>query len=280
MSHKERKTFLITGANSGFGLAFSEAALSAGHTVIGTVRSDTARDTFEKLDAERAHAIVLDVTAFSAIAPAVEKITREVGPIDVLVNNAGYGHEGTLEESPLEDMRRQFDVNVFGAVAMTKAVLPAMRARRSGHIINITSMGGFITMPGIAYYCGSKFALEGISETLAQEVAAFGIKVTAVAPGSFRTDWAGRSMVRAGRSIADYDAVFDPIREAREAKSGKQAGDPAKAAQALLKIVAAEHPPVHLLLGNDALTLVRKKLAALKAEIDGWEAISTSTDFS
>lgn len=274
------KTFLITGVSSGFGRAFAQAALDAGHTVVGTVRNEAARDAFTALAAERAHAVVLDVTDFEAIAPAVAAITQTVGPIDVLVNNAGYGHEGTLEESPLDDLRRQFDVNVFGAVAMIKAVLPAMRERRSGHIVNITSMGGFITMPGIAYYCGSKFALEGITDTLAKEVAGFGIKVTAVAPGSFRTDWAGRSMVRAGRSIADYDALFDPIREAREAKSGKQAGDPRKAAAALLEIVAANNPPVHLLLGNDALDLVKTKLAALNEEIEQWETLSRSTDFA
>jgi NAD(P)-dependent dehydrogenase (short-subunit alcohol dehydrogenase family) len=274
------KTFLITGVSSGFGRAFAQAALEAGHTVVGTVRNEAARDAFTALAAERAHAVVLDVTDFEAIAPAVAAITQTVGPIDVLVNNAGYGHEGTLEESPLGDLRRQFDVNVFGAVAMIKAVLPAMRERRSGHIINITSMGGFITMPGIAYYCGSKFALEGITDALAKEVAGFGIKVTAVAPGSFRTDWAGRSMVRASRSIADYDTLFAPIREAREAKSGKQAGDPRKAAQALLEIVAAKNPPVHLLLGNDALDLVKTKLAALNEEIEQWEPLSRSTDFA
>ena len=274
------KTFLITGVSSGFGRAFAQAALDAGHTVVGTVRNEAARDAFTALAAERAHAVVLDVTDFEAIAPAVAAITQTVGPIDVLVNNAGYGHEGTLEESPLDDLRRQFDVNVFGAVAMIKAVLPAMRERRSGHIINITSMGGFITMPGIAYYCGSKFALEGITDALAKEVAGFGIKVTAVAPGSFRTDWAGRSMVRASRSVADYDTLFDPIREAREAKSGKQAGDPHKAAQALLEIVAAKNPPVHLLLGNDALDLVKTKLAALNEEIEQWEPLSRSTDFA
>ncbi|MGE8161399.1 oxidoreductase [Paraburkholderia sp. NPDC080076] len=274
------KTFLITGVSSGFGRAFAQAALDAGHTVVGTVRNAAARDAFTASAAERAHAVVLDVTDFEAIAPAVAAITQTVGPIDVLVNNAGYGHEGTLEESPLDDLRRQFDVNVFGAVAMIKAVLPAMRERRSGHIINITSMGGFITMPGIAYYCGSKFALEGITDALAKEVAGFGIKVTAVAPGSFRTDWAGRSMVRASRSVADYDTLFDPIREAREAKSGKQAGDPHKAAQALLEIVAAKNPPVHLLLGNDALDLVKTKLAALNEEIEQWEPLSRSTDFA
>lgn len=274
------KTFLITGVSSGFGQAFAQAALDAGHTVVGTVRNEAARSAFTALAGDRSHAVVLDVTDVDAVAPAVAAITQTIGPIDVLVNNAGYGHEGTLEESPLDDMRRQFDVNVFGAVAMIKAVLPAMRERRSGHIVNITSMGGFITMPGIAYYCGSKFALEGITEALAKEVADFGIKVSAVAPGSFRTDWAGRSMVRAGRSIADYDALFDPIREAREAKSGKQAGDPRKAAQALLAIVAANHPPVHLLLGNDAVDLVKAKLAALNAEIETWEALSRSTDFA
>ncbi|MDB5847785.1 MAG: short-chain dehydrogenase/reductase, partial [Rhodoferax sp.] len=173
-----------------------------------------------------------------------------------------------------------FDVNVFGAVAMTKAFVPFFRVRRAGHIINITSMGGHITMPGIAYYCGSKFALEGISEVLAQEVKPFGIKVTAVAPGSFRTDWAGRSMVRSARSIADYDAMIDPIRQARQDKSGRQAGDPAKAAQVLLRLVEAADPPVHLLLGRDAVALVRAKLATLQAEIAQWEAVSASTDFA
>jgi short-subunit dehydrogenase len=222
---------------------------------------------------------LLDVTDFDAIEPAIRSIEQDIGPVDVLINNAGYGHEGTLEESPLEDMRRQFDVNVFGAVAMIKAVVPSMRLRRTGHIINVTSMGGFITMPGISYYCGSKFALEGISETLSKELKGFGIHVTAVAPGSFRTDWAGRSMVRAGRSIEDYDALFEPIRRAREEKSGKQAGDPAKAAQALLKVIASPNPPVHLLLGNDALKFVKEKLSSLADEISEWEAVSGSTDY-
>jgi NAD(P)-dependent dehydrogenase (short-subunit alcohol dehydrogenase family) len=273
------RTFLITGASSGFGLAFAVAALTAGHTVVGTVRSEEARQAFEARAPGRAHAVILDVTDFAAIDPAVARIRQTHGPIDVLVNNAGYGHEGTLEESELDEMRRQFDVNVFGAVAMIKAVLPGMRKRRAGHIVNLTSMGGYITMPGIAYYCGSKFALEGISDTLAKEVAPFGIKVTAIAPGSFRTDWAGRSMVRSGRSIADYDAIMDPVRQARQAKNGRQAGDPAKAAQALLKVVEARDPPAHLLLGTDALQLVRGKLAALSEEIAAWEAVSSSTDF-
>lgn len=271
--------FLITGVSSGFGRAFAEAALQAGHTVIGTVRSDLAKKDFEDLASERAIALVLDVTDFSAIDSAIAEVTDKTGPIDVLVNNAGYGHEGSLEESPLAEMRQQFDVNVFGAVAMIKAVLPSMRMRRSGHIINITSMGGFITMPGIAYYCGSKFALEGISETLAKEVAGFGIKVTAVAPGSFRTDWAGRSMVRSSRSIADYDAVIDPIRAARQAKSGYQIGNPVQAAQVLLSIANSADAPMHLLLGSDAVRLVREKIAVMSGEIAAWEEVSMSTDF-
>jgi NAD(P)-dependent dehydrogenase (short-subunit alcohol dehydrogenase family) len=280
MSQAAQRVFLITGVSSGFGRALSEAALTAGHTVIGTVRSEAAIAEFEKLHADRAHGVVLDVTDFAAIESTIKDIAERVGPIDVLVNNAGYGHEGTLEESPLDELLRQFNVNVFGAVAMIKAVLASMRVRRTGHIINITSMGGLVALPGISYYCGSKFALEGISESLEKELRGFNIKVTSVAPGSFRTDWAGRSMVRTERSIDDYDSVFKPIRRARAAKDGKQAGDPAKAAQVLLDIIANDNPPVHLVLGSDALSLVRDKLSGLQSEIDAWESVSKSTDFS
>ncbi|MBR7988258.1 oxidoreductase [Burkholderia cenocepacia] len=269
---------LITGVSSGFGRALAQEALAAGHTVVGTVRGAQAARDFEALSAQAAVARVLDVTEFERIDGVVADIEANVGPVDVLVNNAGYGHEGIMEEAPLDEMRRQFDVNVFGAVAMMKAVVPFMRERRRGRILNITSMGGHITMPGIAYYCGSKFALEGISETLGKELEPFGIAVTAVAPGSFRTDWAGRSMARTPRSIADYDALFDPIRRAREEKSGKQPGDPAKAARAMLAVIAADHPPAHLLLGSDALRLVRNKLATLDDEIRAWEAVTVSTD--
>ncbi|PXX36910.1 MULTISPECIES: oxidoreductase [Burkholderia] len=269
---------LITGVSSGFGRALAQEALAAGYTVVGTVRSAPAAREFEALSAQSAFARVLDVTDFDRIDGIVAEIEANAGPVDVLVNNAGYGHEGIMEEAPLAEMRRQFDVNVFGAVAMMKAVVPFMRARRRGRILNITSMGGHITMPGIAYYCSSKFALEGISETVGKELEPFGIAVTAVAPGSFRTDWAGRSMARTPRSIADYDAIFDPIRKAREEKSGKQLGDPAKAARAMLAVIAAEHPPAHLLLGSDALRLVRTKLSALEAEIRAWEAVTVSTD--
>ncbi|KVK94533.1 oxidoreductase [Burkholderia cepacia] len=268
---------LITGVSSGFGRALAQEALAAGHTVVGTVRSMQAAQAFEALSAQ-AFARLLDVTDFDRIDAVVAEIEANVGCVDVLVNNAGYGHEGIMEEAPLAEMRRQFDVNVFGAVAMMKAIVPFMRERRRGRIVNITSMGGHITMPGIAYYCGSKFALEGISEAAGKELEPFGIAVTAVAPGSFRTDWAGRSMMRTPRSIADYDAIFDPIRQAREEKSGKQLGDPTKAARAMLAAIAAEHPPAHLLLGSDALRLVRDKLAALEEEIRAWEAVTVSTD--
>ena len=275
----ETKTFLITGAGAGFGRAFAEAALEAGHTVVGTVRREDQRIAFEALHSKRAHGVISDVTHFEAIEPVVRKIEADVGPIDVLVNNAGYGHEGILEESPLAELIRQFEVNVFGAVAMIKAVLPGMRRRRRGHIINITSMAGYISMPGIAYYSGSKFALEGITEALAQEVKGLGIKVTAIAPGSFRTEWAGRSMVRTERSVADYDSVFDPVRRRRLEYSGQQAGDPARAARVLLEIAESDEPPTHLLLGTDALKLVNARLAALHDEIQAWESVSRSTDY-
>jgi len=272
------RTLLVTGVSSGFGRALAHEALARGHRVIGTVRNEQALHEFEMLAPGSAIGRLLDVTDFDAIDGVIAEIETSVGPIDVLVNNAGYGHEGILEESPLAEMQQQFAVNVFGAVAMMKAVLPHMRRRRRGHILNITSMGGFITLPGIAYYGGSKFALEGISETLGKEVAPLGIAVTAVAPGSFRTDWAGRSMARTPRSIPDYDALFDPIRAARQQKSGKQLGDPAKAAQVMLDVIDSASPPTHLLLGSDALGLVRQKLSDLSAEIDQWEAISRSTD--
>jgi len=272
------KTFLITGVSSGLGRAFAACALAAGHRVIGTVRRSEDAQAFGA--SERAFPLLLDVTSYAALPEAVQKAEREAGPVDVLVNNAGYGHEGVLEESSMDDLQRQFAANVFGPVAMIKAVLPGMRERRRGHIVNVTSMGGFITMPGISFYCGSKFALEGISEALGKEVASFGIHVTALAPGQFRTDWAGRSMDRTTRSISDYDAIMDPLRAARQAKSGNQPGDPDKAAQALLQLVASENPPARLFLGEDALGLVAQKLEQMKTEVAAWETVSRSTGFA
>jgi NAD(P)-dependent dehydrogenase (short-subunit alcohol dehydrogenase family) len=272
-----QKTFFITGANSGFGLAIATAASNQGHTVIGTVRSEASRASLaERLPALRS--VLCDVTEFDRIPAAVEQVEKDHGPVDVLINNAGYGHEGVLEESSLEEMRRQFDVNVFGAVAVAKAFLPRFRERRRGFIVNVTSMGGMITMPGIAYYCGSKFALQGISEVMRSEMAPFGVRVTSLCPGSFRTDWAGRSMVRTGRSIADYDALFDPIREARQEKSGKQLGDPDKLAAAVLRLIDSDNPPPQLLLGSDALKFVSERIERLQQEIGAWRSVTVSTD--
>ncbi|NKL22996.1 oxidoreductase [Rhizobium leguminosarum] len=272
-----RKTFFITGSNSGFGLAIASAALQAGHRVIGTVRSQAARTALAKtLPALRP--VLCDVTEFDRIDDVVRHAEDEHGPVDVLINNAGYGHEGVLEESPIEEMRRQFDVNVFGAVAVAKAFLPRFRVRRQGFIVNVTSMGGMITMPGIAFYCGSKFALQGISEVMRSEMAPFGVHVTTLCPGSFRTDWAGRSMVRTERSIADYDGLFDPIREARQAVSGKQLGDPAKLAAAVLKLIESDNPPPQLLLGSDALRHVSERIVRLQQEIEAWKSVTVSTD--
>jgi NAD(P)-dependent dehydrogenase (short-subunit alcohol dehydrogenase family) len=271
------KTFFITGANSGFGLAIATAAAHAGHTVIGTVRSEAARDMLSK-KLPTLHTVHADVTEFDRIPNVVQQAEEEHGPVDVLINNAGYGHEGVLEESSIDEMRRQFEVNVFGAVAVAKAFLPRFRERRRGFIVNVTSMGGMITMPGIAYYCGSKFALQGISEVMRSEMAPFGVHVTTLCPGSFRTDWAGRSMVRTERSIADYDNLFNPIREARQAVSGNQLGDPQKLASAVLTLITSENPPPQLLLGSDALRHVTARIGRLKEEIDAWKAVTVSTD--
>jgi NAD(P)-dependent dehydrogenase (short-subunit alcohol dehydrogenase family) len=271
------RTFFITGANSGFGFAIAAAAIARGHPVIGTVRSEASRASLaERLPDIRT--VICDVTEFDRIPEVVEQAEKDHGPVDVLINNAGYGHEGVLEESPIEEMRRQFDVNVFGAVAVARAFLPKFRKRRSGFIVNVTSMGGMITMPGIAYYCGSKFALQGISEVMRAEMAPFGVHVTALCPGSFRTDWAGRSMVRTQRSIADYDALFDPIRNARQEKSGQQLGDPEKLAAAVLELITSDTPPPQLLLGSDALKFVSDRIVRLQQEIDAWKAVTISTD--
>ncbi|MGA1831953.1 oxidoreductase [Rhizobium wenxiniae] len=271
------RRFFITGANSGFGLAIATAASAAGHTVIGTVRSEASRaDLAAQLP--EIHTTLCDVTDFDRIPAIVEQAEKDHGPVDVLINNAGYGHEGVLEESPIEEMRRQFDVNVFGAVAVAKAFLPRFRQRRRGFIVNVTSMGGMITMPGIGYYCGSKFALQGISEVMRSEMAPFGVHVTTLCPGSFRTDWAGRSMIRTERSIDDYDALFDPIRQARQEKSGRQLGDPAKLAAAVLTVIQSDAPPPQLLLGSDALKFVSERVIRLQQEIDEWKAVTISTD--
>jgi NAD(P)-dependent dehydrogenase (short-subunit alcohol dehydrogenase family) len=269
--------WLITGTSSGLGRAIAVAALEAGHSVAGTVRSlDDAR-AFEDLGAE-ARAFVADVAHAPAVFAAVEEAQTAIGPIDVVVANAGYGHEGTFEETSIEQLRRQLEVNVIGAAATIQAVLPSMRERRAGRIFAITSMAGLTTMPGLTAYHASKYALEGLCESLGKEVAHLGIHVTAVAPGSFRTSWAGRSMVRSPNAIADYDEVFAPLRANRQAADGNQLGDPAKAAAAIVQVAAFDDPPAHLVLGSDALRLVAAGRAALQAELDCWDDLSRSTD--
>jgi NAD(P)-dependent dehydrogenase (short-subunit alcohol dehydrogenase family) len=274
------KVVLVTGVSSGLGKAFATALLHAGFKVVGTVRKQEAVREFEELRPGSAFARVLDVTdAPEQLAAAVEEIEQNVGPVYALINNAGYGHEGTLEESSMDELRQQFEVNVFGAVAMMKAVLPHMRARREGRILNVTSMAGLMTMPGLSFYHGSKFALEGISSSLAKEIRPLGIYVTAVEPGMFRTDWAGRSMVRSKRKIPDYDTIFDPIREARKSRNGHQPGDPAKAGKAVATFLTSPEPPLHLLLGSDAFDYVQKELETLRGEFSNWESLTRSTNF-
>ncbi|MFD7101587.1 oxidoreductase [Streptomyces celluloflavus] len=278
MTHTAKR-FLITGVSSGLGRAFAAAALDAGHTVVGTVRKQADAEAFAALHPERAHARVLDVTDDEAVFAVVGEVEKAVGPIDVLIANAGYGLEGTFEETSLADLRAQFDVNVFGAAATVQAVLPFMRRRRRGHILAVTSMGGLAGFPGVSAYCGSKYALEGILEAVGKEVAAFGIHVTAVEPGSFRTDWAGRSMIRAPRSVPDYDGLFEPLRAARQQASGRQLGDPARAAAAVLHILGIPNPPAHLVLGSDALRVIRAGRDAVDSDLNTWEDLARSTDF-
>ncbi|MFH8588525.1 MULTISPECIES: oxidoreductase [Streptomyces] len=278
MTHTAKR-FLITGVSSGLGRAFAAAALDAGHTVVGTVRKQADAEAFAALHPEHAHARVLDVTDDEAVFAVAGEVEKAVGPIDVLIANAGYGLEGTFEETSLADLRAQFDVNVFGAAATVQAVLPFMRRRRRGHILAVTSMGGLTGFPGVSAYCGSKYALEGILEAVGKEVAAFGIHVTAVEPGSFRTDWAGRSMIRAPRSVPDYDGLFEPLRAARQQASGRQLGDPARAAAAVLHILGTPNPPAHLVLGSDALRVIRAGRDAVDSDLNTWEDLARSTDF-
>jgi NAD(P)-dependent dehydrogenase (short-subunit alcohol dehydrogenase family) len=248
------RTFFITGVSSGLGRAFATAALDAGDHVVGTVRKTDDVGAFEAAAPGRAHARVLA--------------------------NVGYGLEGVFEETPLSAMREQFAANVFGVAATLQATLPYLRGRRSGHLMAVTSMGGLMAVPGMSAYCASKFAVEGMLESVRKEVAGFGIHVTAIEPGSFRTDWAGRSMTRAQRSIPDYDALMDPIRTARLAASGNQLGNPQKAAAAVLSILDADEPPAHLVLGSDALALVGAARRAVDEDIRTWETLSRSTDFA
>jgi NAD(P)-dependent dehydrogenase (short-subunit alcohol dehydrogenase family) len=229
---------------------------------------------FEALAPGRARSRLLDVRD----AEAVKAVVADVGSIDVLVNNAGYGLVGAVEEVTLSQSRDQLEVNFFGALSMIQAVLPGMRRRRSGHILNITSIGGLLAFPGLGLYHASKFALEGLSEALAKEVAPFDIRVTAIEPGAFRTDWAGRSMQHATQ-LPDYAMTAGAFRSGITASSGRQPGDPRKAAQAIVDLAFSSHPPTRLLLGSDALGYATEKLDSVRADIEAWASVTRSTDF-
>ncbi|MDB5985165.1 MAG: short-chain dehydrogenase/reductase [Nevskia sp.] len=273
------KTWLITGVSSGFGRALAQAALKRGDHVVGTVRRAADKESFEALLPGFAQAVLLDVTDEAAVKRVVAQVERDCGVIDVLVNNAGYGLVAGVEEASLAEIRAQFEVNVYGAVAMMQAVLPAMRARRGGRIVNVTSVSGLVGWPSLGIYSGSKFALEGICETLAQEVAEFGIKVIMIEPGGFRTEFAGRSRVVAAQPIADYDTTATGnCKRLLDEHAGHERGDPDQAAQAILTVVDASEPPLRLLLGADAVSYVLGKFGAQQAEIGRWLEFSTSTD--
>ncbi|WP_448661965.1 oxidoreductase [Sphingomonas sp. CJ20] len=270
-------TWLITGVSSGLGQALAAAALARGDIVIGTARREADLVTFEAQAPGRALGIQLDLAVPGAAAAAVARAEAMVPQIDRLVNNAGYGMVGAIEETGIDQARALFDVNVFGPIAMLQAVLPAMRARRAGHIVNITSLSGFAPWWGTGIYGASKYAFECIGQTLAQELAPLGIAVTNVAPGGFRTGFAGSALVEAERHIPDYDDGARQSKQSLLAGRGKEHGDPAKAAQAILTALDAPEPPRHLFLGEDALRHAREHFEMLESEMRRWETLSLST---
>lgn len=270
------KTWFITGISRGLGKAMAQAALARGDTVIGTVREGSP-------DLEPGngalHVLPLDIADGAAIAPAIERAFDYTGRIDVLVNNAGYGLLGAIEEATDAEVQRLFDVNVFGPFRLIRAALPRMRQQGAGHIINVTSIAGRAPTASSGMYAATKAAVEGLSQSLSQEVAPFGLKVTAVAPGAFRTDFLTDHSVRRSQSATAYDASVGRSVAYLDNMAGKQLGDPARAAIAILEIVDAPEPPLHLLLGSDALRRAREKLDTVIDEVDRWEHVTRSTDF-
>jgi NAD(P)-dependent dehydrogenase (short-subunit alcohol dehydrogenase family) len=272
--------WLITGVSGGLGREIARAAFERGDNVAGTVRQAADKVTFESLAPGRAHGVLLDLARPEDASPAVAAAAEAVGTIEVLVNNAGYGLVGAVEEASLEELRRQFEVNVFSALGMIQAVLPAMRARRVGRIVNVTSVSGLAVWAGTGVYCASKHALEAIGETLAEEVAPLGIAVINVAPGGMRTDYAGRSLVRSAARIGDYDQGPAHQAEAILADhAGAEGGDPAKVARAILAAVDSPAPPKRLLLGADAIHYAEQHIAGLQADIAQWRDVSLSTGY-
>ncbi len=275
------KIWFITGASRGIGAEIAKAALASGDKVVATGRNRAQIAKTLAADADRALAVELDVAQEAQAQAAVNAALARFGRIDVLVNNAGYGQLGLFEEVETGDIERQYATNVFGLFHVTRAVLPAMREQRSGHVFNITSVAGLIGMPGASIYCSSKFAIEGFSEGLAREVAQFGIKVTIVEPGPFRTNFLDGSSIRIGaRAVPDYGDFADQAKAAYLDRNGKQPGDPAKLAQALLVLAATEHPPLRYLAGSDGLGRYEGKLAAIRTELDQWRKLTLSTDYA
>jgi NAD(P)-dependent dehydrogenase (short-subunit alcohol dehydrogenase family) len=269
--------WFITGTSSGLGRALAENALAHGDTVVATARDVDSLAPLTALAPDRVTPLRLDVTDRAEIAHAVQDAITWHGRIDVLVNNAGHGFVGAAEETPDAELRAMMDVHLHGPVTLTKAVLPHMRARRSGAIVQMSSMGGQVVWPGYSAYCAAKYALEGWSEGLAGEVAMFGIKVLIPEPGAFRTAFAG-SALRFGTPIPEYGDVLDPIRKLVRAMDGTQAGDPAKAAQAIREALDAERTPLRLVLGNDAVDAISARLDTVRAELEQWQAVGRATD--
>jgi NAD(P)-dependent dehydrogenase (short-subunit alcohol dehydrogenase family) len=270
--------WFITGVSTGFGHALAETALRRGFRVVGTVRKQEQRASFEAQGSGRAKAVLMDVTNAVQVRDGVQSALAAFGHVDVLVNNAGYALLGAVEELSDEDIRRQMDTNLFGTLAVTRAILPAMRERRSGHIVNMTSVGGFVGGAGWGIYCASKFGVEGLSECLSLELAPLGIRVLIVEPGAFRTSLGSSGTTKADHPLADYEASVGQTRAWREGSAGHEDGDPMKAAQAIIQAVEAEHPPSRLVLGKDAVEAVRQKLSLMTAELDTYEAVSFATN--
>ncbi|HEY1864094.1 MAG TPA: oxidoreductase [Roseiarcus sp.] len=271
------RTWFITGVSRGLGLAIANAALAEGDTVIGTVR-DKAPDLAS--GPGKLHVVTLDVADGEAVEAAVKQAFTRAGKIDVIVNNAGYGLLGAFETATDSEARRLFEVDVFAPFRIIRAALPYLRAQRSGHIINITSIAGRAPGAASALYAAAKYALEGLSASLAQEVRPFGVKVTAVAPGAFRTDFlSSHSIRKSDAEDAAYAQTVGRMMSGFDGMGGKQIGDPDRAAQAILGLAQAEQPPTHLLLGTDALRRAREKIDAVIEEMDRWEEVTRGTDF-
>jgi NAD(P)-dependent dehydrogenase (short-subunit alcohol dehydrogenase family) len=271
------RTWFITGVSRGLGRAIAQAALNEGDTVIGTVR-EAATDL--KSGRGKLHVVTLDVTDGEAAEAAVSQAFARAGTIDVIVNNAGYGLLGALEKATDAEAKRLFEVDVFGPFRIIRAALPYLRAQASGHIINITSIAGRAPLAASVLYAAAKYALEGLSASLAVEVRPLGVKVTAVAPGAFRTDFLSSHSIRKTEAEdAAYASSVGRSLSALDGMAGKQIGDPDRAAQAILELVRAEQPPIHLLLGTDALRRAREKIDAVIEEMDRWEEVTRSTDF-